>query len=60
MTIAVAAPPDSVPPTISNVVAAAADGTATITWNTDEPSTSLVEFGLTATTARSRLSIRRW
>ena len=31
---------------ISGVAAAAADGTATITWSTDEPSTSQVEFGL--------------
>ena len=39
--------PDTLPPVIANVVAAAAAGTATITWTTDEASTSQVEFGPT-------------
>ena len=38
--------PDTSPPVISNVSATAQlDGTATITWQTDEPSTSRVRFG---------------
>ncbi len=37
---------DTTPPVISDVVATAnADGTATITWTTDEPSSSLVDYG---------------
>ena len=46
MNTSVGAATDIIPPVISGVAAAAADGTATIIWNTDEPSTSLVEFGL--------------
>jgi len=37
---------DSTPPVITNVVATPnADGTATITWTTDEPATSRVDYG---------------
>jgi beta-lactamase superfamily II metal-dependent hydrolase len=44
----VAAPPDTTPPVISNVQATAVTATgATITWTTDEPSDSVVEYGLT-------------
>ncbi|MDO8426418.1 MAG: CFI-box-CTERM domain-containing protein [Deltaproteobacteria bacterium] len=40
------APADSTPPAISNVqVADIAAGSATVTWTTDEPSTSQVEYG---------------
>jgi len=39
---------DTIPPTISNITVSAITGsTATITWNTDEPSTSQIEYGLT-------------
>ncbi len=38
--------PDTTPPTITNVAAApATDGTAAISWHTDEASTSRVQFG---------------
>lgn len=44
----VAAPPDTTPPVISNVQATAITASgATITWTTDEPSDSVVEYGLT-------------
>ncbi len=40
--------PDETPPVISNVAALpAADGTARITWTTDEPSSSHIEYGIT-------------
>ena len=39
--------PDTVPPVISNVAAAVATQSATITWTTNEGSTSHVEYGLT-------------
>ena len=38
---------DTVPPVISNVVTSPAAQSATITWTTDEGSTSQVEYGLT-------------
>lgn len=38
---------DTIPPVISAVSAASADGSAVITWSTDEPATSLVEYGRT-------------
>lgn len=39
---------DSTPPTITNVLATPnADGTTTITWTTDEPATSRVDYGTT-------------
>ena len=34
------------PPTISNVLAVATQDSAWVTWDTDEPATSLVEYGL--------------
>ena len=44
----VAAPPDTTPPVISNIQAMAITASgATITWTTDEPSDSVVEYGLT-------------
>ncbi len=43
------AAPDTVPPVISNVaVVGITDTTATVTWNTDEPATSIVDYGTTA------------
>jgi uncharacterized protein DUF4082/Big-like domain-containing protein/purple acid phosphatase-like protein len=40
------APSDTTPPTISNLTAApAVDGTATITWHTDEAATSRIQYG---------------
>ncbi|MGB2868895.1 MAG: lamin tail domain-containing protein [Bacteroidota bacterium] len=42
-------PGDVTPPVISNVQASTiTEGSATITWSTDEASTSIVEYGLTA------------
>ena len=38
---------DTVPPTISNVVASPSAQSATITWTTNEGSTTQVEYGLT-------------
>ena len=38
---------DTVPPMISNVVASPSAQSATITWTTDEGSTTQVEYGLT-------------
>ena len=44
----VSAPPDTTPPVMSNIQATAITGSgATITWTTDEPSDSVVEYGLT-------------
>ena len=41
--------PDTTPPVISNVSAApGANGTAVITWDTDEPADSLVDYGTTS------------
>jgi glucose/arabinose dehydrogenase len=40
---------DTAPPVISNVQASVTDGTATITWDTDEPASSVVNYGLDAT-----------
>jgi len=39
---------DTTPPALLNIVATATDLTAQITWTTDEPADSLVEYGLTA------------
>ena len=39
---------DTSPPVISNVQAVVTDTTATISWNTDEPATSVVNYGLSA------------
>jgi hypothetical protein len=48
-TFTTAAPPDTTPPVISAVAASSITAsTATITWTTDEPATSQVEYGLTA------------
>jgi hypothetical protein len=42
--------PDTTPPSISAVSAvAAADGTATVTWTTDEPADSRVDYGTSPT-----------
>ncbi|MDB6029280.1 MAG: hypothetical protein JWM68_5503 [Verrucomicrobiales bacterium] len=47
--VATTAVPDTTPPVISAVAASAINDTsATITWNTDENSDSLVEYGTTA------------
>jgi hypothetical protein len=44
----IASTPDTTPPVISNVAAGSiTDTSATITWDTDEPATSLVEYGTT-------------
>jgi hypothetical protein len=40
--------PDGIPPVIANIVATPAPTTATITWTTDEPATSIVSYGLTS------------
>ena len=37
--------PDTLPPVISNVTASAGDTSVTVTWTTDEGSTSRVEYG---------------
>ena len=40
--------PDTIPPVISNITVSAITGSAaTITWKTDEPATSQIEYGLT-------------
>lgn len=39
--------PDSTPPTLSSVSAAVSNTTATITWTTNEASSSQIEYGLT-------------
>lgn len=42
------APPDNTPPTLSGITASSlTSNSAVITWNTDEPSTTRVEYGLT-------------
>jgi chitodextrinase len=41
------APPDTTPPTISGVAAQAGSSSATVTWTTDEPADSRVEYGPT-------------
>ena len=40
-------PPDLVPPVISNINVVSTDVDATITWTTNEPANSKVEYGLT-------------
>ncbi len=40
--------PDETPPVISNVNVVPTAGGATITWTTDEPATSRIDYGLTA------------
>lgn len=45
--VTVILPPDVTPPVISSVAASASISSATITWTTDEPSTSMVEYGPT-------------
>ena len=37
---------DVIPPVISNTLITVTDNTATITWDTDEPSTSVVNYGV--------------
>ena len=39
---------DETPPVISNVAHSAGNGTASITWNTDEPADSRVDYGTSA------------
>lgn len=41
-------PADTTPPQISDVQVSTTESTATITWTTDEPADSLVNYGLTA------------
>lgn len=41
-------PPDETPPVITNVVATPSATSATVRWNTDEPATSAVDYGLDA------------
>jgi parallel beta-helix repeat protein len=40
--------PDTTPPVISDVVVTPSSDAATITWDTDEPASSKIEYGLTA------------
>jgi glucuronoarabinoxylan endo-1,4-beta-xylanase len=40
-------PPDTTSPTISNISVSVTENSATITWDTNEPSDSQVEYGLT-------------
>jgi hypothetical protein len=40
-----APPPDTTPPVISNIAASSLDTSAWITWTTNEPATSRVEYG---------------
>jgi hypothetical protein len=39
--------PDTTPPVISNITATATSVGANVSWNTNEPATSLVDYGLT-------------
>jgi len=39
---------DTVPPQISNISVAASASSATVSWQTDEPSTGFVDYGLTS------------
>jgi len=41
--------PDTFPPVISDIVSSVSNTAAMITWTTDEPATSRVEYGLTTT-----------
>jgi len=51
------APPDSVAPVISGVAATPnGDGTATVTWSTDEPATSRVDWGTSSASLTSNTS----
>lgn len=47
---------DNVPPVISGVVAAPGSSTASISWTTDEPSTTVVNYGTSAATLNVNLS----
>jgi hypothetical protein len=41
-------PPDPLPPVISNIEVSKTNSTATITWNTDKNSNSVVDYGIAA------------
>ncbi|HNB53192.1 MAG TPA: DUF6298 domain-containing protein, partial [Anaerolineales bacterium] len=41
--------PDNTPPILSNIAASPLDISALITWNSDEPATSLVNYGISPT-----------
>ncbi len=45
--------PDTIPPAVSGVVVAPSGSAATITWTTDESSTSVVTYGTTAALGQS-------
>ena len=47
-TLSVTPVPDTTPPVISGVTAAPTSNSATITWSTNEPGTSQVDYGLSA------------
>ena len=44
--VPVTSSPDSIPPIISNIQATVTNSTATISWETDKPSNSVVDYGL--------------
>jgi Domain of unknown function (DUF4082)/Bacterial Ig-like domain/Calx-beta domain/Bacterial Ig domain/Purple acid Phosphatase, N-terminal domain len=48
---------DTTPPVISGLAAAAGETTATISWTTNEPATSIVDYGLTPTSLTSSASV---
>jgi hypothetical protein len=48
---------DTTPPVISSLAAVAGQTSATVSWATDEPATSLVNYGLTPTSLTSSASV---
>jgi phosphodiesterase/alkaline phosphatase D-like protein len=53
-TFTTASAPDTTPPVLSNIQASSiTSNSATITWNTDEPATTQVEYGLTTSYGQS-------
>ena len=48
---------DTIPPAISALSATAGETSATVTWATNEPATSIVDYGLTPTSLTSSASV---
>ena len=48
---------DTIPPAISALSAIAGETSATVTWTTNEPATSIVDYGLTPTSLTSSASV---
>ena len=48
--------PDTTPPAVTGLAASGSGSTATVTWSTDEPATSTVQYGTSATALTATVS----